>query len=260
VDTSSKPPDDPYGTGIATDYGSVTLRATARRPSPKSPVSYQHSGPVALITMNDGKANALGPAMLVGLNKALDRAEANGAVVVLTGREGTFCAGFDLDVLRGGGRDADDMIRAGFELAARLLSFPTPVVIGCSGHAVAMGAFLLLSADYRIGITGPYRITANEVAIGKPMPQTAIEISRPRLSPSHLERAISLAEIFSPDEAVVAGFLDRVVEPSSLSEHITATAINLAKLDLRAHAASKRRVRNEALTSITAAIEIDLAR
>src|SRR5262245_31356964 len=101
--------------------------------------------------MDDGKVNALSPPMLGELAGALDRAAADRAAVLLTGREAVFSAGFDLPTLRVGGAESVAMVRAGFELAARLLAFPTPVTIACTGHAVAMGALLLLSGDYRVG-------------------------------------------------------------------------------------------------------------
>src|SRR5438309_5115025 len=139
-------------------------------------VSYRCDDDVAMIAMDDVKVNVLSPAMLGELDAALDRAVADRAVVVVTGREGVFSAGFDLPVLRAGGSVALAMLRAGFELAQRILSFPSPVVIACTGHAVAMGVFLLLSGDYRIGGAGPYKVTANEVAIGLTMPRAAVEI------------------------------------------------------------------------------------
>src|SRR5260370_24473285 len=136
-------------------------------------ISYRLDDTIATITIDDGKVNALSLTVLTDLNAALDRAEQDQAVVVLAGREGVFSAGFDLPVLRGGGPDALAMLRAGFETAARLLAFPRPVVIACTGHAVAMGVFLLLCGDYRVGATGPYQISANEVAIGLTMPRAA---------------------------------------------------------------------------------------
>jgi enoyl-CoA hydratase len=220
-------------------------------------VTYEVDGSVATIAMDDGKANVLSPAMLAELGAALDRAEADRAVVVLTGREGRFSGGFDLSVINAGGPDAVGMIRGGFELAARLLAFPTPVVIAASGHAVAMASFLLLSGDYRVGAAGPYKITANEVAIGMVMPYAAIEICRQRLAPAHFHRAIALAEVYSPGGAVEAGFLDRAVPAGDLRQTALDIAAGLAQLDLAAHAASKLRARGAALTAIRAAIEVD---
>jgi enoyl-CoA hydratase len=218
-------------------------------------VSYQLDGPVTTITMDDGKANALSPQMLVELFEAFDRAERDGVVVVLAGREGRFSGGFDLNVLRGGGPDALAMLRRGFELAVRLLSFPRPVLIACTGHAVAMASFLLLSADERIGAVGDFRITANEVAIGLTMPYAAVEICRYRLTPAQFNRAVLLSAVYSPEDAVTAGFLDRVVPAPGLLDEARGRAAELAKLDMTAHAGSKERVRAQALGAILAGID-----
>ena len=220
-------------------------------------VTYRLRDSVATITMDDGKVNALSRPLLTELGAALDRAAADRAVVVLTGREGVLSAGFDLPVLRAGGTAAAELLHAGFELAERVLAFPTPVLVACPGHAVAMGVFLVLSGDYRIGASGPYKLTANEVAIGMTMPLAAVEICRQRLTPACFNRAVVLAEVFKPEDAVAAGFLDRVVPPAELAEAAAAAAAELARLDLDAHAASKLRARQQALTALREAIDRD---
>ena len=225
--------------------------------SAEARVAYAFGEGVATIRMDDGKVNALSPDMLAELDRALDRAESERAVVLLSGRDGVFSAGFDLRVLRGGGADAQKMLRAGFELAYRLLSFPRPVVIACSGHALAMGSFLVLSADLRIGADAEHRIGANEVAIGMTMPWPALEICRQRLAPAHFQRAVNLAEIYAPRDAVAAGFLDRVVPTAELLGTALQAARELAKLDADAHAATKLRTRRHALEALRAAIEAD---
>jgi enoyl-CoA hydratase len=219
-------------------------------------VTYRLQDAVATITMDDGKVNALSLPMLTELDAALDQAAADRAVVVLTGRDGVFSAGFDLPVLRAGGAEAADLLRAGFDLAARLLAFATPVLVACPGHAVAMGAFLVLSGDYRIGASGPYKITANEVAIGITMPHAAVEICRQRLTPAGFNRAVVIADVFSPEDAVAAGFLDRVVPAAELAEVAAAAAAELARLDLDAHAATKLRARRLAGTAVREAIDV----
>jgi len=221
------------------------------------PVTYTRRGSVATIAMDDGKVNALSPAMLAELAAAFDQAATDNAVVVLAGRDGIFSAGFDLRVLTGGGPDAVPMLQAGFRLAERMLSFPAPVVIACTGHAIAMGVFLVLSADYRVGADGPFRITANEVAIGLTLPRAAIEICRQRLTPAAFTRAVLLAEVFSPADAVGAGFLDRVVAPNDVAATAQATAEQMATLNLGAHDASKQRARAVALEALRHAMADD---
>jgi enoyl-CoA hydratase len=223
-------------------------------------VSYALDDSIATITMDDGKANAFSVAMLRELHDAFDRAEADNAIVVLTGREGRLSGGFHLATLQGGGDDAVTMLRSGFELAVRMLTFPMPVVIACPGHAMAMASFVLLAADYRIGAAGPYKISANEVAIGLTMPWSAIEICRYRVNPSHFHRVLALAEVYSPETAVDAGFLDRVVPAEAVLSTAHDVARGFTTLDMKAHAATKGRLRNDLLVRLREAIDREFYR
>ncbi|NND81076.1 MAG: crotonase/enoyl-CoA hydratase family protein, partial [Gammaproteobacteria bacterium] len=220
-------------------------------------VSYALADGVATITMDDGNNNLLSPVMQSQLNKALDQAERDAAVVLLCGRPGIFSAGFDLAILKSGAGQALGMLIGGFKLSARLLTFPTPVLIACPGHAVAMGSFLLLSADYRMGVQGDFKIMANEVAIGLTMPHTAIEICRHRLHPAHFDRAVGLSECYSPAGAVDAGFLDKVVPEQELMAMAQSLAAEFTSLDKKAHRRSKLRFRKQALKRIRRAIHRD---
>ncbi len=222
-------------------------------------VSYACADSVATIIMDDGKVNVMSLAHQAALHEALDRAERDRAVVLLSGRPGVFSAGFDLNVLREGGPDAMAMVRGGFELAARVLAFPAPVVAACTGHAIAMGSFLLLACDYRVGAAGPYKLMANEVAIGLRFPYAAMPILRSRLTPSAFNRATLLAEEFSPDNAVATGWLDRVVAADEVQTTALELARSLTGLDVTIHAASKQRVRQSALDDLARAIEADAA-
>ncbi len=217
-------------------------------------VSYDLSDAVATLTMDDGKVNVLSSAMQQAIHAGLDRAESDGAAVVLAGREGVFSAGFDLATLRGGGPAGAEMVTGGFELAGRVLAFPRPVAMACTGHAVAMGLFLMLSGDYRVGAAGPFTLRANEVAIGLTMPPPAIEILRLRLVPAVFDRAVVLAEGFSPADAPQTGFLDRVVEPADVVAAAQEVAATIGSLDQTAHHGSKVRVRAAALEAIRAEV------
>jgi enoyl-CoA hydratase len=215
---------------------------------------------VATITMDDGKANALSPAMQDEIGQALDRAEADGVTaIVLAGRDGRFSGGFDLRVLNAGGSDAERMLRGGFTLAERLLQLPVPVVAACTGHAIAMGSFLLLAADHRIGAAGPFTIQANEVRIGLTMPYAALALLRSRLTPAAFDRAAVLGEPFDPEAAVVAGFLDRVVDPADVVTTAQATAASFSALDPVAHLGTKQRARAAVLAELADAIDREFA-
>jgi len=222
-------------------------------------VNYELGDGIATITMDDGKANAMSVRMMHDLNAALDRAQADKAVVVLTGRDRMFSGGFDLSVFTRNPEELFRMLEAGALLTEKLLSFPLPVVAACTGHAIAMGVFVLLSADTRIGVDQGARIHVNEVQIGLTVPRFAIEVCRQRLSPAHLNRAVVTAEPYSPEQAVAAGFLDDIVPAGSLAAAARSRATGLLKLDAQSFAATKLRLRRNALETLREAIREDIA-
>jgi enoyl-CoA hydratase len=221
------------------------------------PVTYALDDRVATITMDDGKANALSNDTLDALQAAFDRAEADDAVVVLSGREGRFSAGFHLPTLRAGGPDAERMLRSAFDLAVRMLTFPRPVVVACTGHAYAMGSFLLPAADHRVGAAGPFTITANEVMIGIVMPRSAIELCRYRIPASHLHRVLAMAEAITPETAVEAGFLDAVVPAADVVAAARNVARRTLEFDAKAYAATKARLLEDMLPRLRACIDAE---
>lgn len=212
---------------------------------------------IAVITLKNGKVNAISPQVINEINDALDQAESAGAVVIITGREGLFSGGYDLNTMKESSAAAVGLVTAGSTLSRRLLSFPFPVIGACSGHAIAKGAFLLLSCDVRIGTKGPYKIGLNEVAIGMTMHQAGIELARNRIPINYLTRSVITAELFDPETAIVAGFLDTAVEYENLMSTAIATAKQLLTLDMTAHYGTKLKERKEVLNALDAAIALD---
>ncbi|MCP5091875.1 MAG: crotonase/enoyl-CoA hydratase family protein [Gammaproteobacteria bacterium] len=221
-------------------------------------VQYKLQDQVATIRIDDGKRNALSPQVLREIYHALDRAKSDRAIVIMTGRESVFSAGFDLHVMKRGGIDALRMQRAGYALTARVMAYPYPVIAACNGHVMAMGVFLMLSADYVIGSRGDFRVAANEVAIGLTMPRVAAAMLGHRLTPAAYQRAVTLSEYFDVESARSAGFFDELVDPVNLLARAEACAGELKKLDLPAHAASKRRIRAALIRKIRFSTPLDL--
>ncbi len=219
-----------------------------------SAVEYQLQGDVACIKFDDGKANVVTRDSVAALGEAFDRAEQESSCVVWTGRPGRFCAGFDLKVISAGGQAALDLLTQGAELAVRLVGFPIPVVIGCSGHALGMGALYLMTGDVRLGVEGAFKIGLPEVTMGMAMPAFGIELSQQRLATTHLSRAVCCAEIFDPQGAAAAGFLDSVVEPLQFQAQLLATAQSLTGLNQAAHHETKLAMRRESLHRLTASL------
>jgi enoyl-CoA hydratase len=212
---------------------------------------------IAWIALDDGKVNALSSAMIGEIQEALAAAESAGAVAVLRGREGIFSAGFDLPTFQRGLGASVEMVRAGARLIERLLAFPHPVLAVCTGHAYPAGAFLMLSADVRFGVAGPWRIGMNEVAIAMTVPKFAIELARHRLTPPGFAR-ITTGAMFAPEEALRLGYLDRVLDPDRLAGAVQEEASRLRALDMPSFAATKARINERALHAVRAALDDEM--
>jgi enoyl-CoA hydratase len=216
-------------------------------------------GDVAVISLDDGKANALSFDVLDGLDAALSEAESSAKAVVVNGREGKFSAGFDLKVMTGDADGARRMLGAGALLGLRIYTFPIPVVLGVTGHALAMGGILTTTADYRVGADGPYKLGLNEVAIGMPVPAFGVELCRDRLSPAWFTRCVQHATLCTPTEAVGAGFLDEVVAMDAVADRTLAVATHLAET---VHPApfrmTRETIRGELAAELRAGLERDL--
>jgi enoyl-CoA hydratase len=220
-------------------------------------ISYSLEDGIATLTLSNGKVNAISPDVITAFNIALDQAEQDRAVVIITGQPGILSGGYDLKVMMTGPVNAINLVAAGSTLARRLLAHPFPVIIACPGHAVAKGAFLLLSVDYRIGVDGPFSIGLNEVQIGMTMHHAGIELARDRLSKSALHRSVINGEMFTPAGAVEAGFLDKVVSAEDLLSTAHAAAMQLKKINMLAHKNTKLKVRKALLDILDEAILLD---
>ncbi|PAV48686.1 enoyl-CoA hydratase [Pseudomonas sp. HAR-UPW-AIA-41] len=220
-------------------------------------ISYQLEDGIATLTISNGKVNAISPDVIASFNAALDQAEADRAIVIITGQPGILSGGYDLKVMTSGPQNAINLVAAGSTLARRMLSHPYPIIVACSGHAVAKGAFILLSADYRVGVEGPFNIGLNEVLIGMTMHHVGIELARDRLRKNFFNRSVINGEMFNPQQALEAGFLDAVVAPDELMNAAKAMATQMKKVNMTAHKNTKLKTRKAFLETLDAAIELD---
>lgn len=223
-------------------------------------VCYRVLDRVARIDLDDGKVNVMSAAMLADIRSALDSAETSADIVVLrSARPGIFSAGFDLKVFASGDIPGSlEMVKAGAELALRLMLYPLPTIGVMEGHAYPMGTFLLLACDVRLGVQGAHRMGLNEVAIGISPPGFAIELARSRLHPAWLSRTAALGEMYEPEDALAAGFLDRVVPQGMIDKTLGDTIAALRAIHGPSHATAKRRLRRATADAMRAAIEQEL--
>lgn len=225
-----------------------------------SPVTYELRDRVAIITIDDGKANAISHEIADGITSALARARNEAGAVVLAGRPGRFSAGFDLSVMTSSPEAARNLLAAGAAVAIEIHDFPKPVVVASTGHALAMGAILLMAADVRIGAEGNYKIGLNEVAIGMPVPRFAVELARTSLSTAAFTPAVNHATVYDPEGARLAGYLDQVVADDAVVPTAVAHAADLAeRLDPDAFVVTRANCRGASLDLIRKGLATDIS-
>lgn len=221
-------------------------------------LDYKLEEKIAVVTMDDGKANALSEAMIDALIGALDRADKEASAIVLAGRPDRFCAGFDLKVMMASPEAATNLLRRGSDLLMKLYGCPLPLVMACTGHALAGGALVLLTGDVRIGASGAFRIGLNEVQIGLPVPVLAMELARDRIVPAELGRATLQATIYGPDDAAKVGYLDEVVAPGEVMARAKAEASRLGAFSRFPFSATKKRMRGRTIDYIRSTLDEDM--
>jgi enoyl-CoA hydratase len=197
---------------------------------------------LCILRLDHGKANSISQAVAESLSRALEEAEKAAEIraIALFGRPGMFSGGFDLATMGQGAEAARDMVIAGGRLLMDIYDHPKPVVVGCGGHAMAMGAFMAMAADERIGVEGSFKLGMNETAIGMTLPIFGFELARARLSKRHHDRALVHSTIYDPSGAVDAGILDRVVAADRLESEVVEAATRLGELKQPAFGNNKR--------------------
>ena len=210
---------------------------------------------VAVLQIDDGKANAVSHAYIDALEAALERARGEASAVLIAGRPGLFSAGFDLKELQKGESERQALVNRGGHLLLRVFEHPQPVVVACTGHAMAAGALLTLAADSRIGARGDFKIGLNETAIGMALPVFGLELATHRINPRHLVTAVTQAQLYDPDGAAQVGFLDEVLAPEEVLDRARAVAAQLAELPSEAYIANKMGLRQAAADRIRASLD-----
>ena len=219
-------------------------------------IEYSCTDDIALLTIDDGKANAVGAAFVAAFEACLDRASTEAKAVVIMGRPGVFSGGFDLKEFQKGPEASKVLVAKGAAMLLRVFSHPQPVIAACTGHAVAAGGFLLLACDTRIGTAGAFKIGLNETAIGMKLPVFGLELAHARLSNRYQTASLVQAQLFDPAEAREAGFLDEVVASDQLRSTALQRAGTLAKLPVTAYAANKLALRAGQIARIRASLAV----
>jgi enoyl-CoA hydratase len=190
----------------------------------------ERNGPVALLRMENGKANAISATLLERLDGLIAQL-GDARAAVITGQGSAFCAGLDLPALA----DLDRQTMRGFiqrfsAVMLRIFELPIPLVAAVNGHAVAGGCVLALQADVRIGADREARIGLNETQLGIGLPLAVVETLRWQVPGSSLAPLALEGRLVSPREALQLGLLHEVVPEPDLLARALERATTLAAL------------------------------
>ncbi len=179
----------------------------------ENPINVEMREGVAILHVDDGAVNALSYVLVSQLSEAIVVAQddASASAIVLAGNQKCLSAGLDLNEVQKGPEAAQAIIQAAGQLFGALFTCPKPIVVACTGHAMAGGAVILVTGDYHIGRAGKYKIGYSEVPIGIALPDAAIAMSQYRMTGAAAEIA-SLGEITDPEGALKLGFFDELVD------------------------------------------------
>ena len=212
-------------------------------------------GDVSIITLDDGKANVFSYPMLETLQKILSEIPKDKGSVIITGRDGMFSGGFDLKTFASGDVDQiKNMSALGFKTLFDLYTFPRPVVAAISGHAVALGIFVVCCCDYRIGIDGELVVQANEVRNNMDIPSPIMEVAESRIDKKHVYSVLYHADPYPFDKCIEAGLLDEIASSSDFEKRIMEKAEDLASLGHPHYAKTKQAHQRPLLEAISNAL------
>ena len=202
-------------------------------------------GNVALLTLANGKANALDLEFcraLTGQFATLKKSQVD--AVVITAEGPIFSAGVDL--LRAS-KDGVKYLRQFLPVLNKMFdavfNFPKPVVAAINGHAIAGGCVLACCADFRLMARGNGKIGVTELLVGLPFPALAFEVMRFVSGPRHFSELIYTGATFPPEEAMERGLLHEVVEPATLQARALDAAHMLTQISPVAFTQTKQQMR-----------------
>ena len=216
-------------------------------------------GAVRLLVLERGGANALDPGLVGALHEAALEAQGDPAVrgVVLTSASGKiFCGGFDLGVVGVTDRETfGRFIRAFESLFYTLFLYEKPLVAALPGHAVAGGALLAGTADFRWAAQGNGTIGLPEASLGVHVPRHFLEALRATVGDHALTRwSLSGGAVEFP-EALTLGAIDRILPRDELLDAAVAYAGELGTAPGDVYAAVKKDLRGTAYERARAVLE-----
>lgn len=201
-------------------------------------------GRVGTVVLNDpDRLNALGRGMLEGLIEAAHELSRHRdvAVVVIKGAGRVFTAGADIGVFAPGHEMTLPEADAGRRMADAIESIEAVTIAQIHGHCIGGGLVLAAACDLRVAATATV-FAIPEVDLGIPLAWGGIPRLVREIGPALTKELVMTCRSFSAEEALAAGFLNRVVAAADLEGTVEELTTELLAKPLGPLLATKRHV------------------
>jgi enoyl-CoA hydratase len=223
-------------------------------------IEREGQGPIVVLRMERGRANALDLELLNALDESLQELDDQEiGAVILTGTGSIFSAGVDLFRVLDTDRDyLVDFLGTLHWALRRLFTFPRPVVAAVNGHAIAGGCILVCACDHRVMADAEGRIGVPELRVGVPFPTAPLEVLRFAVPRQLLQTLTYTGKTYGPADALSWGLVDELVAPDELMDRAVAAAGQLAAIPPGSFEVTKQHLRRPTVERIDALLgEID---
>jgi len=217
---------------------------------------------IAVITLCKGKVHEISEPAVDQIHNAFKEFEKDHNIrgILLTGEGKFFSFGLDIP----GFLEYRKAMFARFlskftNLYRYLFTYPKPILAALNGHTIAGGCMIANACDYRMMVSGNARISLNEITFGSTVFAGATAMLKYLIGGRNAEKMFLTGKMFTAEEALELGLVDRVVEVDSLMTEAMKELKDMAKHDLTAYAHVKKLLRAPVVRLMESREEMSIA-
>ena len=215
---------------------------------------------IAVMEMDDCKANAMNSVFFKEFNEAFDQVENKAKLLIIMGRKSFFSGGLDLKYMSAlQPKELNDFTETFAKTLLRVNLFPITTIAACTGHAIAGGAMLTFACDLRYIVDGQYRFNVNETKIGIVLPSWMLMLGSNAIPITWRAESLLHAKVYTPKETFEKGITHALIqEDADIISSIVETTKDIQNLNLLAYADSKKRLREKEVNEVLKLLKDEL--
>ena len=214
-------------------------------------IQLNHTGAISKITMARPPMNLLDIETMDALVRAHQEADQRSetrVIITQSGVDGVFSNGLDpLYVLKMKAQDRIAIFDGVSRMLHHLFALSKPHICAINGPAMAGGAILAITADFRIFDENHGRISFSEPKVGLPIPEAVSNVIRQFCCAKSFRDVVLLGKNMDAAAALEAGLADAVVPSHQMKEALAKLADRMARLSPSVLSVTKAGLRRKAL-------------